>query len=155
MLVTDLEHVNQEIAMTPGMQKALAYLQNGGWRGLPDGKVQIDGDTVYAMIQTYETIATPESPRLEAHRQYIDVQFVADGEEVIGWALTNRLTETEPYDAAKDVWFGTVALDNLTPVRLAAEQLAIFYPTDAHLPKRMARKVGPVKKIVVKVAVDS
>jgi len=152
MLVTDLEHINQQIAMTSRMQKTLDYLRGGDWRGLPDGKVQIDGDAVYALIQTYETIATPETPRLEAHRRYIDVQFVADGKEVMGWALTDRLTEIEPYDAAKDVWFGRIALDDLTLIHLSAEQLAIFYPTDAHLPKRTSRQVVTVKKIVVKVA---
>jgi YhcH/YjgK/YiaL family protein len=129
-------------------------MRSGDWRGLPDGKVQIDGDAVYALIQTYETIAMPETPRLEAHRRYIDVQFVAEGEEVIGWALTDRLIEIEPYDAEKDVWFGRIVLDDTTPIHLGAGQLAIFYPTDAHLPKRMSRQVGPVKKIVVKVAVD-
>ena len=39
-----------------------------------------------------------------------------------------------PYDPAKDAWLGTVPTDEITPVRLAAGQLAVLYPTDAHAP---------------------
>jgi beta-galactosidase beta subunit len=58
-----------------------------------------------------------------------------------------------PYDPAKDAWLGTVPADQITPLRLAAGQLTVLYPTDAHAPRHAAGASMAVKKIVVKVAV--
>jgi YhcH/YjgK/YiaL family protein len=115
---------------------------------LTDGRVEIDGDKVYALVQSYETVATDE-PRFEAHRKYLDVQYLASGEEVIGWASIDRLIVGVPYDEAKDASLGRVS----PPVRLSSGQLAVLYPADAHAPKLAAGAPAPVKKIVVKVAV--
>ncbi len=152
MIVTDLEHATQQIALTPSLQKAIDFLRQARGRELPDGRVEIDGNTVYALVQSYETAPVSQA-RLEAHRKYVDVQYVASGEEVIGWVSTDRLTPAVPYDDAKDVWFGSVPLNEMTPVRLAAGQLAVFYPPDAHAPRLAAGVPACVKKIVVKVKV--
>ncbi len=153
MVVTDLEHMAQQVAMTPAMKKALAWLKQNAAADLPDGRIAIDGDNVYVMIQSYDTIPASDPQKMEAHEKYIDVQYVVNGEEVIGWALTNRLTETMAFDAAKDVWLGTVPAADCTPVRLSKGQAAVLYPTDAHAPRLAAGKPGFVKKLVVKVAV--
>ncbi|MEW6673863.1 MAG: YhcH/YjgK/YiaL family protein [Thermodesulfobacteriota bacterium] len=152
MIVTDLEHITGQIHMLPGMQKAIDYLRGIRGRAPAAGKVEIDGKRVIAGIQAYETIVT-DTPLLEAHRKYIDFQFMVSGEEVIAWAPLERLTITEPYDEEKENCLGTVPLKEATPVLLRAGQLAVFYPEDAHAPKLAAGKPAPVSKIVVKVAV--
>jgi YhcH/YjgK/YiaL family protein len=63
------------------------------------------------------------------------------------------MTITEPYDADKDIAFGTVPPKRWTPVHLEAGQAAVLYPEDGHAPKLAARSASPVMKIVVKVAV--
>jgi YhcH/YjgK/YiaL family protein len=114
--------------------------------------VEIDGDRVFALVQRYETVRT-DAPTFEYHRKYIDVQFVATGEEVIGWAPAERMSVTKAYDAGKDICFGTVAAGTWTPVHLQAGQVAVFWPEDGHAPKGAARVPSSVMKIVVKVAV--
>jgi YhcH/YjgK/YiaL family protein len=138
--------------MTPSLRKAFCFLRARDLLQLPDGRVDIDGDRVFALVQRYETMRT-EAPKYECHRKYIDVQFIVTGEEVIGWAPAERMSVTEAYDADKDVCFGTIAAGTWTPVRLEAGQLMVLWPEDAHSPKGAARGSSRVTKIVVKVAV--
>jgi len=151
MIVTDLEHAQEQMALTPALQKALTFLQQVRSTSLVDGRVEIDGEQVYALVQSYETRSG--EPKFEAHRKYLDVQYVAEGEEIIGWALIHRMAVDAAYDEAKDVCLGHVPPSEVTPVRVSAGQMAVLYPTDAHAPKLAVGAPASVKKIVVKVAV--
>jgi biofilm protein TabA len=150
MIVCTLAEALGQSPAHAGLRKAFEFLQQAQER--PDGRVDIDGDRVYALYQSYETLAG-DSWTFEGHRRYIDVQFVLAGEEVMGWAATGQATVTKPYDAQGDAWLGTVLQGSLSTIRLAAGQLAVFWPGDAHAPRRAAGKPGAVKKIVIRVAV--
>ena len=152
MIVSDLDHAAQQAAMTPGLSKAIGFLNRRDIRNLPDGKVEIDGERVFAIVQRYETVSGT-TPKFEAHRKYVDVQFILSGEEVIGWAPVEDLEISEAYDPEKDICFGAVPKGMWTPVHLRAGQLAILYPEDGHAPKQSAGVPSLVMKIVVKVAV--
>lgn len=152
MIVSDLNHIEHQLLITSDFTKALDFLRRRDIRDLPDGRIEIDGERVFAIVQRYETIATG-MPKFEYHRRYIDVQYIAEGEEVIGWAPAHRITITEPYDADKDIAFGTVPGKQWTPVHLEAGQAAVLYPEDGHAPKLAVGTVSDVMKIVVKVAV--
>lgn len=153
MVVTDLAHMAEQVAMTPNMKKALEFIHKSRGKEVADGRVEIDGDKVFAMVQSYDTIVAGEKPKLEGHKKYIDVQYVVSGHEIIGWALTDRTDVTVAYDAAKDAWFGVADPAEFTPVHVFTGQAAILYPTDAHAPRLAAGKPSFVKKFVVKVAV--
>ena len=152
MVASDLKHVEDQLAVTPCLQKALSFLRWTNVSELVEGKIEIEGERIYALVQCHDTEAT-DKPKLEFHRRFIDAHYIVSGEEVIGWAPAERLTITEAYDEKKDVAFGTAPLSEVTPVYVSAGQLAVFYPEDAHAPKLAAGKPSRVKKIVVKVAV--
>jgi len=152
MIITDLAHAAGQLPPVPGLAKALEFLRGPGVNALADGRYELDGERVFALVQHYGTAAAG-APRFEAHRKYIDVQFIAVGAEVIGWAPLGRLAVTEAYSAEKDVCFGTVPPGEWTPARLEAGQLAVLYPEDAHAPRLAAGAAALVVKIVVKVAV--
>ena len=152
MIVTDLRHIEHQVPATPALKKALVFLRRQDIPGLPDGKAEVDGDRVYAIIQRYETIKT-DAPKFEFHRKYIDIQFIVSGEETIGWAPVESMTITEAYNADKDICFGKVAAGKWTPVRLHAGQLTVLRPEDGHAPKLACGTPSPVMKIVVKIAV--
>jgi len=97
MIIAKLEHMTEQIAPTPNMQRALDFLQQVRGADLPDGRVEIDGDSVFALVQSYPTVAASDPVLFEAHRKYIDVQYVAAGQEVIAWASTDHLTVTADY----------------------------------------------------------
>jgi YhcH/YjgK/YiaL family protein len=152
MIVTDLKHIDHQISMTPALNKAMAFLRRQDLQNLADGKVEIDGDRVFANVQRYETMMTA-APKFEHHRKHIDVQYIVSGEEIIGWAPMDRMAITEAYDADRDIGFGTVMKGRWTPLFLQAGQLAVLYPDDGHAPKLAAGASSSVMKIVVKVAV--
>ena len=152
MVTSDLDHIDHQIAGAPGLQKAFAFLRSPGIHQLPDGRVEIDGDRVFALVQRYET-TMGAAPKFECHRKYIDVQFIVSGEEVIGWVPLERMTITEAYNADKDICFGTATKGTWTPLYLRAGQLAVLWPEDGHAPKLASGASSPVMKIVAKVAV--
>jgi YhcH/YjgK/YiaL family protein len=152
MIVTDLDSVDRQLPVSSSLEKAIAFLRRPDLGELPDGRTDIDGDRVFALVQRYETART-DRPKFEYHRKYIDVQFIVSGEEVIGWAPASAMQVTEDYDGSKDICFGTVAAGEWSPVRLEAGQLMVLWPEDAHAPKGAAGAPSRVMKIVVKVAV--
>jgi YhcH/YjgK/YiaL family protein len=106
------------------------------------------------VVQRYRP-KPPAEARWEAHRQYIDVQFLAGGVERIGYApLGEALSVVQAYDAQKDVVFFAAAGDFVT---VPAGSFAIFWPTDVHAPC-LAGEASPatveVCKVVVKCRVE-
>jgi biofilm protein TabA len=112
------------------------------------GRHEIDGDAVYALVQRYQTRPV-EQMQFEAHRRYIDIQYLASGREVIQWAALDSLGDaTKPYDAAL-----FALTPDMLPVALRAGQFAILFPDDAHAPCCALGDPADVLKVVVKVAV--
>ena len=152
MIVTDIKHIVNQVSMTTALKKAIDFLQRPDIHYLLNGRVDIDGKHVFALVQRYETVLA-DNPRFEYHRTYMDIQYIVPGEEILGWAPAGRMVISEAYDTEKDVCFGIVPKGEITPVYLQARQLAILYPEDGHAPKLAAGSPSTVIKIVVKVAV--
>jgi biofilm protein TabA len=145
-----------ELAARPGLRRGLRlaadFLAREDARFLADGRYELDGDRVFALVRRYETGIQPR-PRFEAHRRYIDVQYMASGKEDIGWAPLGLMDITESYDPGTDACFGLVPEDKWSPVTLCEGELAVIYPADAHAPGLAVSGPARVTKIVVKVAV--
>lgn len=150
MILDTLDHAARYEALHPHFAKAFAFLRGvDGTQAL--GRHDIAGDECFALVQTYDT--KPEAEALfEAHRKYIDVQFLHSGCETILWApLAAMREETMAYHEAKDAALWKL-IPEATPLRFAAGHFAILYPEDAHAPCIQWQKQEPVFKVVVKVA---
>jgi biofilm protein TabA len=114
-----------------------------------DGRIDIEGADVYALVQSYDTVPVAEK-KFESHRAYADIQYVAAGAEVIHYAPTARLQPVTAYDPQKDF---LLYLDPpaSTPLHLAAGSFAIFLPHDGHKPGCSNGAQCPIKKVVIKV----
>ena len=118
------------------------------------GGMKIHGDAMFINDCFYETQPADEDARLEAHRKYIDVMYMVEGEEIILVKPTDRVCEvTRPYDAAGDAMLAKLDGDE-TAVRLKPGQFIVLFPQDAHCPARQAGKAGKVHKLIGKLAVD-
>lgn len=115
----------------------------------PDGRHEIEGERVYALVQRYDT-APAAGKRFEAHRRHLDLQFVAAGRERILHHPAAGLEVETPYDAASDVLFFRDPPAS-TSLLLGAGDFAVLFPGDAHKPGCMAGGREPVTKVVVKV----
>jgi biofilm protein TabA len=129
---------------------AFDWLRATDLASLPLGKTVIDGEHLFALIQEY-TPKPPELGKLEAHRRYWDVQYVARGEERMGWVNLGQATVSEPYSAEREVAFFS---GKCNFYRVPAGSFAIFGPQDVHMPGVAPEQDMPaqvVRKIVVKV----
>ena len=153
MIVTDLDNLSKQLAMNPKFERALEFLRREGWRGHPDGTIEIDGKNVYALLHAHVTQAPQGAVPFEGHHKYIDIQCVIEGKETIYWTPTQHLTPTIPYDDAKDIWFSHAPRNDATEVVLSPGKLAVFFPEDAHATRQAAGQPAHVRKIIVKVAV--
>jgi YhcH/YjgK/YiaL family protein len=100
------------------------------------------------MIQTYQT--EPEGQRtFEAHKKYIDIQYILSGRELILYKETSVLKHRKPYDPDRDVIF----LEDVEAKQILLESgdFVIFWPQDAHKPGCMAHIPSEVRKIVAKI----
>ena len=140
-----------EVIDHPGLRRALDYLASTDVRSLTPGRHELDGDRLFALVQDFAT-RPPDACRWESHRRYIDVQYVANGVERMGWATLAQAREVEPYDEARDVAFYAAGRDFVT---LEAGMLAIFWPADVHAPCCSPEdgQARQVRKVVVKVRV--
>ena len=150
MILDTLANASLYESLGPGFAAAFAWLRRNGATaaGAP---VAVDGDRVVARPGAYET--HPRDPvRFECHRRYADVQFVAEGEEVVEVADLAALRPVSPYDPAGDIaWFSSDAPRDA--VRLPAGSFLILWPHEAHQPGiSPPAGPGPVRKVVVKVA---
>ena len=147
MILDSLDHAELYEALHPSFGAAFRFIREHAGDDLPAGRYEIC-DGVYAMVQQLELIP-PEQGKWEAHRNYIDIQFILSGVEGIGATQLDSLTETVPYDLEKDIAFYSGEGDIC---RVAAGKYMILYPHDAHMPMlRVKEDCRSVKKIVVKV----
>ncbi len=145
MIVDSLKNCEKYIFSHEGFDKAFAFLKKAAEENLPVGRYEIDGDKVFAFIQEY-TSKTDSS--FEAHKNYIDIQFILSGTEVMKVADISQMTVSVPY--TEDVMFFE---DNKRASELVIEagEYGIFFPWDAHMPGLCLDTPANVKKAVVKV----
>ena len=138
------------------LRPAFEWLDRHAGETLPEGRLDIDGDRLFALPQSYAPKPV-EGARFESHRRYADVQYIAGGAEMIGYAPTDTLELEAPYDPEKDIAFFAQPA-RYTPIALPAGCFAVFYPEDAHMPccrldadATLRSTSEPVRKIVLKV----
>jgi biofilm protein TabA len=163
MIVDALANWERYRALNPRFAAAFEFLSKAGSQALEPAehgsqnslRVPIQGDAVFALVQRYRPKAM-EDAFWEAHRRFIDVQFVVQGAELMLWAPLASMTTVNAYDEVRD--FTKLAPsgcdETSRSLRVAAGMFAIFMPDDAHAPGiAIDDATGDVKKIVVKVAV--
>jgi len=131
------------------IKKALEYLINTDFPSIEDGKYHIDADSIISIINTYETKNSSES-YLEAHKKYIDVQYVIEGIEFVGYLPLNGQTVFKDYDDENDYMLFN---ENCSYIKFSKGMFAIFFPQDLHKPGINYNSISKVKKAVIKVKI--
>jgi biofilm protein TabA len=149
MIADKIENAKSYSGLSKRLKKALELLQDKTVIEAKDGKYFVDGDNLFYLVMHYTT-KSMEQCRLEKHKNYIDIQLVADGREIIGYAPAGNLTVTEKYNPEKDVEFYKTP-DDMVKINLDKGMFGIFFPHDAHMPKCQLKSPSNVLKIVVKV----
>lgn len=90
----------------------------------------------------------------EAHREYIDIQYLIYGEEKICSLPLEFLQETKPYNEEQDAAFYEEASIKPQELLIGNGYFAILYPQDGHMPQMSVKEPTAVKKVVVKVKIE-
>ena len=117
-------------------------------KNLVKENAEIDGKDVFASVQEYDTKPALEK-KFEIHRDYIDIQYIVSGEEIMGSESIDKLTPLGDYKP--DAQFFALNED-YDKIKLEANDFAIFFPSEPHAPGIAVNDIpSKVKKIVVKV----
>lgn len=146
MIIDGISNASLYYVLGSGIEAALRYLEVTDFSKIEPEKHDIGGGC-FAIVQDYQT-APREEKRWEAHRDYIDVQYVASGAELMGYAGIEALRVVEDYDDSKDATF--LAGDG-SFVTARAGTFVLLFPHDAHMPGIAIDGPKAVRKVVMKV----
>jgi len=139
-------------ALPTGVTQVLNAVKSFSAEDFAAGKVFLDGENVYLNKAAYETHAA-DTARMEAHRKYLDVMCVLEGEETVYVYPTRKLNNvTMPYSEEKECLLADFE-PGATAVRLTTGMCLILFPQDAHAPGCDAKETCAVKKIIGKVRI--
>ncbi len=132
--------------------EALEYLATTDFAKMPDGKYELDGPRMFALVQRYQPKPLAEIV-WESHCKFIDVQYIVQGAERMGYVpLGERMAIKQDYNPERDIVFYDVQGDLFT---VPERSFVVFAPQDVHAPGLAVDRPGSggeVLKVVVKVA---
>lgn len=144
MILCPWKEINRYAHLIPGLAEAAQVIENlpsfePATYPLSCGKVMVQKGTTHAL----------EGAKLEAHRKYLDIQYVLEGQEVCGWAPTDSVEMVGEFNEEKDCG---LYLGKSTPITMEAGMCYVLYPEDAHAPCCHLDTPNDYTKIVVKLA---
>lgn len=144
MILCPFKDLRRYAAVIPGLEEAIKTIESLESREvatypLSCGKVMVQKGTTKPL----------EGALLEAHGKFLDIQYILEGQEVMGWAPTDALTPDGAFDTEKD--YGMFA-GPCTPITVPAGYCYVVYPEDAHAPCKHLDTPNDYTKIVVKLA---
>lgn len=148
MILDRIEQANLYASLSPHFAKAFAFLRQDSLTELAEGRHDIDGENIYAVVLK-GTGTDRSQTKLEVHRKYIDIQYLVAGCDDIGWKNYSLCKSPNgDYDSVNDL--GLLEDRPTAWVSLCPGDFAILFPEDAHAP---GAGDGELHKVVVKVAV--
>lgn len=152
MILDQLEN-GRIYSASPVWKKAFDFLDTLA-NSCSDGRYDIEGDDVFALIMSYQT-RLPDGAQFEAHRNYLDIQVMLSGFEICEWSPVTGLSVKVPYDREKDAEFYDRLQPGTARIELVPGMFVAFFPGDAHLPTLISgAEPVAVKKAVVKIRLD-
>lgn len=154
MIFDKMDNISDYFEELPLLKKVEEFVADFNHKKLSDGTYEIDGKRVFAMVQSYRTKQQTQEMMFEAHKKYIDLQYIVNGIEKIRWANLDKVDLIEErYSSGWDIAFyeGNAMFD----FTLTKGTFLLLYPEDAHLPGLSAQKDINVRKIVFKMQVDN
>ena len=153
MIYSNIHLPRPKSVYPPAILKMLDYLAETDFSDMELGRYHLDGDNIFAILNN-STTSPASQRRPEAHRKYIDIQYVLEGVEDVGFACaSDRLVVEEDLLEEKDIIFYS-HVPNESFVTLRPGDFIVLFPEDVH--RVLCQKEGceTVRKVVGKVRVD-
>lgn len=141
--------VEQNILNPEAWKVAYNFLSKGGFDEMELGKYDLDKNGTYVNIEEY---ITKDSSHFEAHRKYIDIQYLAKGKEYIRVSSMDNITkQVSTYNESKDIEF--FDKEEYMEYLLDGSNFMVLFPHNAHMPCMKADSNMHVRKVVVKIPI--
>jgi YhcH/YjgK/YiaL family protein len=150
MIIDKTDNISKYTSLGEKFQKAFTFIIDPELLFLEPGRYEIDGEVVYALISEYIPKDLSEG-KFESHKKYIDLQFVAKGEELIGYAPYEGQKILSGYNDVKDISFFE---GDKSFIKIGHGMFALFFPDELHMPGIKTQNPNPVKKVVVKIKAE-
>ncbi|TCO76872.1 YhcH/YjgK/YiaL family protein [Marinisporobacter balticus] len=153
MIIGDLKNLVPYKAMSNNMKLAIEYLEEIDMTSMVDGKHPVVGDDIFVVMSTYFTREHDES-KYEIHHNYIDIQYLIKGEEIIFCNEAHEMEREGDYNPKNDKLNFKDQLGAVS-IHMKPGMAAIFYPNDAHKACcKVHNKIQEVRKLLVKVKME-
>lgn len=150
MIIGNLKNLN--VAMLPLKLLKLLSRDDCSHQNLIkqiDGKYELIGDAAYYIITSLKT-AAEASLKSEFHNEYIDIQILLSGEEII--ATSSTITSPHLYQEHKPDLFFVEDDEITTRVHLKVNDFVVFYPGEVHRPTCQVGEPCTIKKAIFKIS---
>ncbi len=144
MIICPWKDIQKYASLLPGLQEAVDAVN-----ALSDYEAKTvelgNGNRFFVAVGT-----TKEPDVGEAHRKYLDIQYIVKGKEVVGWADLASCQETVAFSEEKDIGMYSGPYEYFT----VNEGICyVAFPEDAHMPGRHLDVPNDFVKVVVKLKV--
>lgn len=139
----------QNIMNASAWEAAYKFLKETDLETIPPGRYELDKNGTYATVSEYIT-KDADTAFFEAHRKYVDIQYVPVGKEYIGVTSLEAIDSVKlEYDEEKDIMFFSKA--DKTQRLADKRNFLVFFPSDGHMPCLKVDKNENVRKVVIKI----
>lgn len=147
MIIDKVINCHNYFSLNTRFSTAFEYILANDFSKFEPGRYEVDGSEIYAMVSDYTTKNIIDC-KWEAHRKYIDIQFMVSGTENFGYTNLDSLKTVQDYNDEKDFLLLEGEGDF---VKLEKDTFIIVYPQDAHMPGVVFDSPEKIKKVVMKV----
>ena len=145
MIICPWKDIKKYAAMLPGIEEAFdavnALTEYEDKKNYPLS----DGNRFFLAVQ-----GTKAPDVAEAHRKYLDIQYIVKGQEVVGYAPLEDCTIVGEFNEEKDI--GKYS-GNFEFITIGEGMCYVAFPEDAHMPGRHLDVPNDFVKVVVKLKV--
>lgn len=149
MIVDKISNIMEYDKLGIHADKILEFINLVRNNGLTEGRYDILGENLFALVQRYETKNDSECLP-ESHEKYADLQFIVEGREIIGWEFADELDMVDDRRPDSDIMFYQKA-ERKADIKLEKNMFVLLFPNDAHTPGLHRFEESKVFKIVFKI----
>lgn len=151
MIYDQIKNLSSYRDLLPGIAAVETFLDNTDVSALTAGKIRLGGGVV-CNVNRYEPKV---GSKWEAHRNFIDLQYVVRGAETMVYASLGAAMDAGEYNAEKDLQFFGGA-EHAVSMDFRDGDFALFFPQDVHMPGLKNEETeGEVLKLVFKIPVPA
>lgn len=148
MIIDHISNYELYIGRYEKIDKAISYIKSMDFKDVKPGMHEIDGEEIFFNLIEYET-KQEEERFWESHKKYIDLHYILEGKEFIGYEQFNRMEIKEPYNETDDFYLLEGRLQS--KVLLQKDDFMILFPDDVHMTALKVDETAQVRKVVFKI----